>query len=180
MLVPHPQLAKADDRPTTLFATFGLLQSDKSSRRDESRVVAAIGTSDRDGYPSRAVSLPDGEPFDARSLCLILICRNISPVFVRSTKLDEDVAMPASIKGLDHWAITTSDERRCIAFYEGVDLDSYFARIGYSGPSVANLSTLQELHALHPAAIVFENLDFTTGASPRGLGSAKLVHVDQS
>ena len=28
--------------------------------------------------------------------------------------------MPASIKGLDHWAIATSDERQCIAFYEGV------------------------------------------------------------
>ena len=28
--------------------------------------------------------------------------------------------MPASIKDLDHWAITTSDERRCIAFYEGI------------------------------------------------------------
>jgi N-hydroxyarylamine O-acetyltransferase len=40
-----------------------------------------------------------------------------------------------------------------------LDLDPYFARIGYSGPSVANLSTLQELHALHPVAIVFENLD---------------------
>ena len=40
-----------------------------------------------------------------------------------------------------------------------LDLDLYFARIGYSGPRVATLSTLQELHALHPVAIVFENLD---------------------
>jgi N-hydroxyarylamine O-acetyltransferase len=40
-----------------------------------------------------------------------------------------------------------------------LDLASYFARIGYSGPSEATLSMLQELHALHPAAIVFENLD---------------------
>jgi hypothetical protein len=48
-------------------ATFGLSQCDKNSRRDRSRVVAAIGTSDRDGYPSRAVSLPDKEQFDARS-----------------------------------------------------------------------------------------------------------------
>lgn len=39
------------------------------------------------------------------------------------------------------------------------DLNSYFARIGYSGPSVTTLSTLRQLHALHPAAIVFENLD---------------------
>ena len=40
-----------------------------------------------------------------------------------------------------------------------LDLDSYFARVGYSGPKIATLSTLQELHALHPTAIVFENLD---------------------
>jgi catechol 2,3-dioxygenase-like lactoylglutathione lyase family enzyme len=28
--------------------------------------------------------------------------------------------MAASIKGLDHWAILTTDEKRCIGFYEGV------------------------------------------------------------
>jgi catechol 2,3-dioxygenase-like lactoylglutathione lyase family enzyme len=28
--------------------------------------------------------------------------------------------MPASIKGLDHWAILTSDEKRCIGFYRDV------------------------------------------------------------
>jgi catechol 2,3-dioxygenase-like lactoylglutathione lyase family enzyme len=28
--------------------------------------------------------------------------------------------MSASIKGLDHWAIVTKDQDRCIAFYEGV------------------------------------------------------------
>jgi catechol 2,3-dioxygenase-like lactoylglutathione lyase family enzyme len=28
--------------------------------------------------------------------------------------------MSASIKGLDHWAIVTKDEGRCVAFYEGV------------------------------------------------------------
>jgi catechol 2,3-dioxygenase-like lactoylglutathione lyase family enzyme len=28
--------------------------------------------------------------------------------------------MPASIKALDHWAIATRDERRCIAFYKGI------------------------------------------------------------
>ena len=28
--------------------------------------------------------------------------------------------MPASIKGLDHWAILTTDEKRCIDFYQGV------------------------------------------------------------
>jgi catechol 2,3-dioxygenase-like lactoylglutathione lyase family enzyme len=28
--------------------------------------------------------------------------------------------MSAAIKGLDHWAILTRDEKQCIAFYEGV------------------------------------------------------------
>jgi len=40
-----------------------------------------------------------------------------------------------------------------------IDLDSYFARIGYSGPGAATLQTLQALHLLHPVAIPFENLD---------------------
>lgn len=40
-----------------------------------------------------------------------------------------------------------------------VDLDAYFARIGYDGPRTAELSTLQALHALHPAAIPFEAVD---------------------
>src|SRR5262249_40301695 len=42
---------------------------------------------------------------------------------------------------------------------EDVDLESYFARIGYAGPRTASLDTLSALHALHPAAIAFENLD---------------------
>jgi N-hydroxyarylamine O-acetyltransferase len=40
-----------------------------------------------------------------------------------------------------------------------INLNSYFARIGYSGPRTATLSTLRALHTLHPAAIPFENLD---------------------
>jgi catechol 2,3-dioxygenase-like lactoylglutathione lyase family enzyme len=28
--------------------------------------------------------------------------------------------MSTSIRGLDHWAITTKDQDRCVAFYEGV------------------------------------------------------------
>lgn len=40
-----------------------------------------------------------------------------------------------------------------------IDLDAYFARIGYSGPQAPTLATLRVLHALHPAAIPFENLD---------------------
>jgi N-hydroxyarylamine O-acetyltransferase len=40
-----------------------------------------------------------------------------------------------------------------------IDLDAYFRRIGYSGERKPTLSTLRELHRLHPQAIAFENLD---------------------
>jgi N-hydroxyarylamine O-acetyltransferase len=39
-----------------------------------------------------------------------------------------------------------------------IDLDAYFARIGFGGEARPTLGTLAELHALHPAAIAFENL----------------------
>jgi N-hydroxyarylamine O-acetyltransferase len=39
------------------------------------------------------------------------------------------------------------------------DLDAYFSRIGYGGSRAPTLATLRALHALHPAAIAFENLD---------------------
>lgn len=39
------------------------------------------------------------------------------------------------------------------------DLDAYLARIGYAGPRTATLDTLEAVHALHPAAIPFENLN---------------------
>lgn len=40
-----------------------------------------------------------------------------------------------------------------------VNLDRYFARIGYEGPRDATLEVLQALHHLHPSAIPFENLN---------------------
>ena len=40
-----------------------------------------------------------------------------------------------------------------------IDLDRYFARIGYGGPRDNSLATLRSLHELHPQAIPFENLD---------------------
>lgn len=40
-----------------------------------------------------------------------------------------------------------------------VDLDAYFRRIGYDGPRDATFGVFSRLHALHPAAIPFENLD---------------------
>ncbi|MBZ5672642.1 MAG: arylamine N-acetyltransferase [Acidobacteriia bacterium] len=39
------------------------------------------------------------------------------------------------------------------------DLDAYLARIGYTGPRTATIETLEAVHALHPAAIPFENLN---------------------
>jgi N-hydroxyarylamine O-acetyltransferase len=39
-----------------------------------------------------------------------------------------------------------------------IDLEHYFERIGYAGPRAAGLAVLEQLHALHPAAIPFENL----------------------
>jgi N-hydroxyarylamine O-acetyltransferase len=44
-----------------------------------------------------------------------------------------------------------------------IDLDAYFARIGYAGPATATLETLHALSALHTAAIPFENLDVLRG-----------------
>jgi N-hydroxyarylamine O-acetyltransferase len=40
-----------------------------------------------------------------------------------------------------------------------IDIDAYFQRIGYSGPRTPSLDTLRALHARHPQAIPFENLD---------------------
>jgi N-hydroxyarylamine O-acetyltransferase len=40
-----------------------------------------------------------------------------------------------------------------------IDLDAYFARIGYTGPRTPTIGTLRAVHALHPAAIPFENVD---------------------
>jgi N-hydroxyarylamine O-acetyltransferase len=50
-----------------------------------------------------------------------------------------------------------------------IDLDAYFARIGYRGPArpPATLDTLRALHLLHPQAIPFENLDVLLGRPVR-------------
>jgi N-hydroxyarylamine O-acetyltransferase len=39
------------------------------------------------------------------------------------------------------------------------DLDTYFARIGFTGAPKADLATLSAIHALHTAAMPFENLN---------------------
>lgn len=48
-----------------------------------------------------------------------------------------------------------------------IDLDAYFKRIGYAGARTPTLETLRALHALHPAAIAFENLDPLLGVRVR-------------
>ncbi|HEX5280224.1 MAG TPA: arylamine N-acetyltransferase [Micropepsaceae bacterium] len=48
-----------------------------------------------------------------------------------------------------------------------VNLDAYFDRVGYGGARHASLDTLRALHALHPAAIPFENLDPLLGRRVR-------------
>lgn len=40
-----------------------------------------------------------------------------------------------------------------------IDLDAYLRKIEYSGPRTPTLQTLRALHAAHPAAIAFENVD---------------------
>jgi N-hydroxyarylamine O-acetyltransferase len=40
-----------------------------------------------------------------------------------------------------------------------VDLDAYFARIGYDGPRQPTLQVLRAIHRLHPATIPFEAID---------------------
>ena len=44
-----------------------------------------------------------------------------------------------------------------------LDLDRYFARIGYTGPRAQTLDVLRDLQRLHAHAIPFENLDPLTG-----------------
>lgn len=59
-----------------------------------------------------------------------------------------------------------------------VDLDGYFARIGYAGPREPTLEVLRRLHELHPAAIAFEAIDVLLGRGisldPRAV-DAKLI-----
>ena len=61
----------------------------------------------------------------------------------------------------------------------GLDLDAYFARIGFTGRADATLATLARIHELHPAAIPFENLGAFLGEDlPLDVASLekKLVH----
>lgn len=60
-----------------------------------------------------------------------------------------------------------------------MELSAYFKRIGYDGPRAPTIEVLRALHARHPAAIAFENLDPLLGRpvvlDPASL-ETKLVH----
>ena len=60
-------------------------------------------------------------------------------------------------------------------FPQALDLDAYFARIGYTGPRVASLLVLNSIALGHAQAIPFENLDVISG---RGV-SLDMVSVQQ-
>lgn len=47
------------------------------------------------------------------------------------------------------------------------NIDAYFERIGFAGSIAPTLETISQLHALHPAAIAYENLDPLMGAPVR-------------
>jgi len=55
-----------------------------------------------------------------------------------------------------------------------IDLDAYFARIGYAGDTAPTLATLHGIVRAHAQAIPFENLDVLLGRRI-GLGPADLV-----
>jgi N-hydroxyarylamine O-acetyltransferase len=61
---------------------------------------------------------------------------------------------------------------------ESIDLDAYFARIGYGGPTQPSLDALNAIVNLHVQTIPFENLDILLGRpidiSPEGIGKKLL------
>jgi N-hydroxyarylamine O-acetyltransferase len=64
--------------------------------------------------------------------------------------------------------------------FSPVDLDAYFARIGYTGSREPTLTTLQALHHLHPVAIPFASLDVLAGKAidmSAEAVDAKLIHA---
>ncbi len=56
-----------------------------------------------------------------------------------------------------------------------VDLQAYFGRVGYSGPTAPTVETLHALVAAHNGSIPFENLDPLLGIPVADLGQAALI-----
>lgn len=61
------------------------------------------------------------------------------------------------------WTSPISPARSRFPSPSAVNLDAYFARIGYSGPRMPTLAALRAIHAAHAEAIPFENLDVLLG-----------------
>ncbi|WP_329491413.1 arylamine N-acetyltransferase [Kitasatospora sp. NBC_01246] len=62
-----------------------------------------------------------------------------------------------------------------------VDLEKYFARIGWEGESAPTAATLRSLHRAHILGIPFENLDVVTGSVPSlDVGELQAKLVDSS
>lgn len=59
-----------------------------------------------------------------------------------------------------------------------LDLDAYFARIGYKGSRAPTFETLQALHFAHAISVPFENLDVLAGKVPSlDLAAIQQKHV---
>ncbi|MCE9648395.1 MAG: arylamine N-acetyltransferase [Parvibaculum sp.] len=59
-----------------------------------------------------------------------------------------------------------------------LDLDAYFARIGYTGSRAPTLETLRGLHFAHATSIPFENLEVLAGKTPSlDLAAVQQKHV---
>jgi N-hydroxyarylamine O-acetyltransferase len=50
---------------------------------------------------------------------------------------------------------------------EALDLDAYFARIGYEGPRAATVDVLHRVHRGHTSTFPFENIDLLMGVQPQ-------------
>jgi N-hydroxyarylamine O-acetyltransferase len=115
--------------------------------------VAVTGSTE----PERAAAR-----FDAREFDLIALGRGLT--LRLSERLEREFAQRNPRVRLVH-TFAPLAVRQIVGALDGaqpkplVDLDAYCARIGYSGPRTPTLETLRALHALHPAAIVFEAID---------------------
>jgi N-hydroxyarylamine O-acetyltransferase len=56
-----------------------------------------------------------------------------------------------------------ANERDPDGFQLKIDLDAYFARIGYKGELAPTVEALRDLHFAHSTSIPFENLDILLG-----------------
>jgi N-hydroxyarylamine O-acetyltransferase len=70
-------------------------------------------------------------------------------------------------------SVSKLDITSATAAAPSVDLDAYFARIGYDGPREPTLAVLRSIHQKHPDAIAFENIDVLMGR-PISLNSTEI------